>query len=153
MTMLGSRRKNVRCLDCGYLCYVEVRPPPYRPHWPIVGLLEETYHEVSPDRRTSAWRPRDTRCYRGVTDLGSEIGHVTDEQLGHRYRQVITKERECKYFFLYTPGLSPREHVERQESRERARTDRLWNLGAIIIGTLLGALLTLFVLWISNLWG
>ena len=154
--MFTRKPKTVRCVHCGYLCTGEVREHKFKaiPKWTL--RYEELYHELP-------LRVRSTKtlfnhfftvppvCFRQAVNLQSEADPHWEESEGmeEKYWEVINRERSCRYFAEYTPGHSPLQHREHQESARRARMERLWNLGFLLIG----AAITLLATWLAISWG
>ena len=154
--MLARKPKTIRCVQCGYLCTVELREHKFNaiPNWTL--RYEQLYHELPLGSRTSKGRFKRyfatfPVCYRQAVELESEIdSHLEEaETLKEKYWESINQERSCHYFVQYIPGRSPLQHFERQESAQRTRKERIWNIAFLLIGVGL----TLLTTWLTNLWG
>jgi len=154
--MFTRKPKTVRCVQCGYLCTGEIREHKFNaiPKWTL--RYEELYYELPQGIRGTKMLFKHfftvpPVCYRQVGDLYSEADlHVEEsETLKENYWEAINRERLCRYFVEYTPGRSPLQHLEQQESDQRTRKERIWN----IVFLLIGAAVTLLATWLAISWG
>jgi hypothetical protein len=59
--------------------------------------------------------------------------------------QAMQETFECNEFVAYVPGLSPREHDERIERAKERRGERLFQLGYLLLGAVMGTVATYLV--------
>jgi hypothetical protein len=72
------------------------------------------------------------RCERKIWALShASINEANEDSIF----SLLTQERKCKYFFPYSPGLSPKQHFD-LEQQHRTNT-LLWRVG--ITGAIVGA--------------
>lgn len=120
----GSAPKNLRgaCGGCGFLGKRRIDGP---------GAA--TVDEASEFDRAGAelWRSptngyAEPFCYLWVTSLINEIGgdNLAKDKRSLALRRVILRDRKCPKWFPYTPGFSPKEHLQRLEVFQLEQRDR-----------------------------
>ena len=160
-----------RCVDCGFLSMRAKRIDGHgRPH--------AGYHEVDQEDRdkplatfdfvpgeTNAVQKAELVCFRGAANLPREISDTASSRKiagDEATSAVLRKDRSCKRWGRYVPGLGPRQqfmeleaaaheqdrrdfHVklsewERQQSDRERRQDRRLAKAAIIFAVIIGVL-------------
>src|SRR5712691_1549915 len=107
-----------RCVSCGFLGQ-------HKGEWFEVSLEERATGQLR--QATTGWF-REPACIRGAANLAQEQGDTYNALLagrpatdkegnltipdGDALRGVIYLDRECSEWYPYTPGFSPKEHVE-----------------------------------------
>jgi hypothetical protein len=93
---------------------------------PVNGssVATPSYYEIEPDQRESGkvWSHRpdltgsplstEPACFDRAADLRSEASELI--QLGNdgTAKEVCNKDRACEHWYPYSPGFSPKEHME-----------------------------------------
>ena len=133
----------VKCAECGFLA---VRNQQTR------GL-----HEVEADMRKNWSQPIQRidgdnvatyvgvpLCFRKKLDFLEEAEKVNVEKGAGFREQIISvfeQERDCSAHTPWNQGFTPKEHQDVIDQRVALIRDRLWALGILVIGVLLGALI------------
>lgn len=119
------------CYNCGFLSRKDV-----------LNTHLTLFYEISEEDRTNGhFFPFSSlgapRCFRGV-DVGGEIRDSTGlpdypiRTEEHQQRQnaagkkVLEAARECELWFPYTPGMSPKEHLEEYKMLQLEQERRGW---------------------------
>lgn len=119
------------CYNCGFLCRKDV-----------LNTHLALFYEISEeDRKNGRFftlaSPGAPRCFRGV-DIGREITDATglpdypirtdehQQKQNAAAKQVLETNRQCKLWFPYTPGMSPKEHLEEFKILEMERDRKEW---------------------------
>jgi hypothetical protein len=124
-----------------------------------------------PDRQHGLTEPPDLRsgeselrCYRQAFPLwedlkrarkeleegankvdGSEESSAPDDLLLAAYKHVLTAERDCKFWFPFSPGYGPELHRDLEQRRRERTSERLWNFASVAFGAALVAIPTIIV--------
>lgn len=139
-------KRTARCIDCGFLA---------NPYSGVgaSGAYETTAVIVTADRRSALYDR--SFCSRRVADLESEVESSVPrpktslpqgefepwETARNEMRRTITeKERSCRWFERFRPGLSFEGHMELQHRRQEWRRTALVALGSAIVGGLIATL-------------
>lgn len=128
------QKEMVRCIDCGFL------EPPYDPG------------EATPKLRQSIQKKdiiggMDINEYLSVNYL---VCHR--RALGNDIRELdtILGERDCKYFYPYKQGYLPAQHLQMKDTERRDRLNWRRDIITATVFTILGAVLTLLIIWITS---
>lgn len=123
-------RKEVRCVDCGFL---SLMPPEEVRHAPDLKL--DFYGECTKFGREAVIQRRHKnlqwftcRRLQWETDFPKNL---TPAQIS----KIIRQERQCLYFIPYQPSYTPDEHRELRREKANQRT----LLRATILGAAIGA--------------
>ena len=125
-------RKKNRCIDCGFL----------EPHyWP---------GEATPEFRQSIQNTKEP--IKVNNDLQSNYLLCHRRALSDYITDIATmlEERDCKYFYPYKRGCSPSQHLQMQDNEKRDLLNWRRDIITAAIFTILGAILTLLAIWITN---
>lgn len=109
-----------KCITCGFLSSRPIAPTPALPGY---------YEFTEQDRKTgeaklyveSVSRRADAMpvCFRQVAQLESEATTLSSSGQGLTTYQarveIISKDRNCKDWYPYTPGIEPKEHLNKLE--------------------------------------
>ena len=141
-----------RCVDCGFLGYL-LRPPQERPadmseadyfywteHWHrIVELVQYArnclLNDIPPDVDRYV-------CARDLRSLDAQL--IPDEQR----RSSLIQRCYCSYFFPYSPGNSPDQHLQLEREHKTNLFHRKLTLDAALItvvGVILAAIIAFFL--------
>ncbi len=103
-------RKKVRCVDCGFLCWL----PPEHLRKYFLKSQADFHLECSPSSREAVIQKTHTnlqllycRRLQWRTDFPEKLA-------SDKIFNIIENERECSYFIPYQPGYTPDEHRELQ---------------------------------------
>lgn len=139
----GIKRFDSRktCLDCGYLRYVRIRQvdinekgnPVFERTEGLVNAQDRSEMLLGGNNQINA---RDLNCFRDIwgTMYSGDVRNRIEQGL-----KQATMKRRCKLFFSWSPGDTPQAHRE----LHRERTARFHNIIGIIIGAVIGGLLSL----------
>jgi hypothetical protein len=121
-----------RCVNCGFLAKRTRSDPSNRASTP-------KYYEVESEARKNGevWSyVQDSRigpigtepfCFRQAAQIADEILSITGQFGSDRMaaRDVFVKDRNCKSWYRYNPGLNPKDHFDQMnmELLENARRD------------------------------
>jgi hypothetical protein len=124
----------VRCIDCGFL------EPPYVPG------------EATPKLRRSI---QDGKAINGMgINEYLRVNYLVCHRraLGNNLDELntILGERDCKYFYLYKQGYSPAQHLQMQDNERRDRRNWYRDIITATVFTVLGAILTLLIIWVTS---
>ena len=134
--------KQVKCSCCGFLgvCYRESELSDSFSD--IQEMLAQTRLDVgkwlkSQDAMLSCFRGQDYILV-GVT---SPTGGIPVSDL----HKAVDRPRHCRYYHAYTPGYTPREHLDLQKDKEQRQFLILVTIISAAVGAIVGALATLIL--------
>lgn len=106
---LMKRRKLVQCRTCGFFAkQAGIAPTGLgdKPYYEIPRRERDTRIDLSSIRDTSfGLIPRLLACFKHAYDLNTEAEATNAEA-------VARADRECPWWYQYSSGMSPREHLE-----------------------------------------
>ena len=146
-----------RCINCGYLCFKTTEQRflgESKPFGPFQAGLPQhenvtSYSEIAPRERGGLIEIKrfntELFCYRREVTVEIELKSAIKQGIpeSEKFDAVIKRKRKCEYYVRYSPGYNPSQHLTRWEAIERERSNRIWNLIFLAIGsalTILGAL-------------
>jgi len=134
-------RRRVRCIDCGFVqshflssadafeLPLDYRLDPTR----LAGIAS-----VSCLRRAFDLRAEEIASARQISRGDEYQGHLVDGRV-----ETLQKPRACARWFRHRPGFTPKEHLYLEEQRTAEKWSRVWLVGATLVGTIIGVLLTI----------
>ncbi len=110
------------CATCGFLAKRPTPsarvPPPYSYEVSLEERDQGALYAHIPDTLKGSV-PTLPGCYKRAADIDREIADRIKESNGSKKEAtvwVVQKNRECKSWFPYTEGFSPKEHAEEEQT-------------------------------------
>jgi hypothetical protein len=115
-----------RCISCGFLAKRSIDPTPS--YYEIEQSERDTGHVWQHHgAETGIYIQTEPECFRHVASIRGEIQQIPDNNADKSAaaKRVFSKDRECEYWYPYTLGLTPKEHLEevKMQLLENSRRD------------------------------
>jgi hypothetical protein len=140
-----------RCVNCGFLGLSKSDVVPIPKHllspdglsaseYLQVTEFRHAIDEVIPLTRSNIGPTHpDLRIFRCARNIWHPCFCDDDDPTSKELVAQLTHKRKCKYFFRYSPGLDPKQHLQ-LEQQHRTNVMLFW---ATIVGAVVGAVLAI----------
>jgi len=133
-----QERDEGRCVNCGLLGRRAINVQSGAPAITPAYYEADNYQRQNGDVFSQFQSPgtannirTDPFCFLGAADIMQEIGAASEKGtsgLRAKAKEVFAKSRNCKSWYRYNPGLSPKDHFDQMNMELLEKSRREWEM-------------------------